>query len=116
MSKLPTRSYQTFGSAIYTSAKYLSILASRGRTDAGWTTIKTNSKLVAKEILRCADIVFATCVNVASKWLREFRHEYDVVFLAEGGCITEADALIRWKGPKLWSSPETQSRLVLPSC
>lgn len=30
-----------------------------------WTTIKTNSKLVAGKILRCADIVFTTCVNVA---------------------------------------------------
>lgn len=70
------------------------------RTDDDWTVIKRNSKLVAKEILRCTDIVFSTCANVTSKWLREFRHECNVVFLHEGGCITETDALIAWKDPK----------------
>ncbi|CZT11018.1 uncharacterized protein RAG0_15315 [Rhynchosporium agropyri] len=66
----------------------------------GWKSIKTDGKRCAKEIVGGADFVFSTCITAGSKWARQFRHECDFVFLDEAGSITEAEALILWKGDK----------------
>lgn len=69
-------------------------------TEDEWKHLKYDSKKCAKEIVRTADFLFATCITAGSKWAREFRHECVVVFLDETGSVTEAEALIVWKGDK----------------